>query len=226
MEHPGDILNRPEVRLKGHFVTRSGRHTAEFLEKNAIFTDSMTVGILGIDMGLPFRFTDIECVVGKGWGGGMLAQATAKFYNLDNQASGKPLVRNLGVEKDGSENLQLLSSHTRYANGRKILIAAAVVTTGNTLRRTIGVVRQAGGNVAGVTVLCTRSPITKEDLGVPALEVLVRLELETWTAGHCPLCRSAVPINTEIGYGAHYVQKHGQPKKQPNRKSCTTRRRQ
>lgn len=216
-EHPGEILDRPEVRLQGHFVTRSGRHTAEFLDKEEIFSDSVMVGILGIDLGLPYRFMGIESVVGKVAGGSLFAQATAKFFNLD-LASDKPRVRNLCVDTDRAGNLRLRGNHERHAKGRKILIAAAVVTTGNTLRRTIQVVRQAGGNIVGVTALCTRSRITKEDLDVPDLHTLVSLELETWSAGRCPLCKTGVPINTNAGYGEDYIRKHGQPKPQRARR--------
>ena len=49
--------------------------------------------------------------------------------------------------------------------------------------------------------------MTAEDVGgVPRLEVLMEISLESYNEAECPLCEQGVPINIDVGHGAKFLE--------------------
>lgn len=82
-ERPEAVLQRYGVILDGHFVLKSGKHSAKYINKDEIYTDAMTVASLCIDLALPFRDdkhtpnTLVETVIGPAVGGVVLSHCVA-----------------------------------------------------------------------------------------------------------------------------------------------------
>jgi orotate phosphoribosyltransferase len=214
---------------KGHFVLTSRRHSAEYVNKDAVYCDPLE--ILRFCRALAERCQEsiVEVVVGPTLGGAMLAQWVA--YALSN-LTGKQVLAAYAekTEKPSSAlwyfcfALRLLwkkipqfgrapshmfvikRDYEQHISGKSVLIVDDIITTGDSARKTVKAVRDAGGDVAGVAVLCNRGVITPADVGnPPQLIALVNLNLKTWTEGDCPLCKLGVPINTKLGKGREYV---------------------
>ena len=71
--------------------------------------------------------------------------------------------------------------------GMRVLVVEDVVTTGGSAREVVELALAAGGIVCGVGVVVDRSG-GKLDFGVP-LRSVVSMEVESWEAADCPLCK-------------------------------------
>lgn len=99
--------------------------------------------------------------------------------------------------------------YDKYVTGRKVLIVEDILTTGSTVKKVVEAVRAIGGEVVAVAALCNRGGVTAADIGdVPELFSLIDIALEMWDAENCPLCASGVPINTSVGKGQEFLDKH------------------
>jgi orotate phosphoribosyltransferase len=49
--------------------------------------------------------------------------------------------------------------------------------------------------------------VQPHDIGDVPLNALLQIDLQTYAADECPLCASAVPINTELGKGRAFLAK-------------------
>ena len=78
------------------------------------------------------------------------------------------------------------------ALGVKAVFAEDVVTKGGRVQQTIDLVREHGANPVGVAVLVDRSA-GDVDFGIPMVSLL-KLQLPTYEATECPLCKQGVPI--------------------------------
>jgi orotate phosphoribosyltransferase len=67
-----------------------------------------------------------------------------------------------------------------------------VLTTGGSVRETLQAVRDAGGEPVAVAVMVDRSQ-GRVDFGVP-LFAATEVEMQTFEADDCPLCRADVPL--------------------------------
>ena len=75
------------------------------------------------------------------------------------------------------------------------------------IRKVVDAAKTAGAGIVGVCVLCNRGGVTAEMMRVPRLESLVKVELDSWEAAECDLCKRGIPVNTEIGHGKEFLAK-------------------
>lgn len=206
-ENPRDILIESGAVMEGHFVLKSGRHSSVYVNKDAIYTNPVTVSILGADLGVPFREDSVGAVVGPAIGGVILAHCTAKFLSLDNKlmSPDKPGVRSLFADKDDEFGFVIKRGYDAYVADRRVLLVEDILTTGSSIRATAEAVRRAGGTIVGVAAICNRGKCTAESLGVPKLNALVSMDLGTWSPDECPLCESRTPINVNVGHGKEFL---------------------
>jgi orotate phosphoribosyltransferase len=213
-ENPETILRQNGVILEGHFVLKAGHHSGKYINKDEVYTDALAISGLCIDLALPFRDDKrapdqlVETVIGPAIGGVVLSHGAAHFLCLDGRR-----VRSVFADKDEDDDDRFIikRGYDKHIIGRRVLVVEDIITTGSSVRGTIDAVRNFGGTVLGVAALCNRGRITAEMLDVPKLVQLVTMDLETWDPADCLLCKTGVPINTEVGHGAKYVAEHGQP---------------
>jgi orotate phosphoribosyltransferase len=95
--------------------------------------------------------------------------------------------------------------YDKFLPGRKVLIVEDVLTTGGSVRKVIELAKNLKAHVAGVGALCNRGGITQESLQVPLFFPLLTVDLASWSAEECPLCKKGVPINTQVGKGKEFL---------------------
>lgn len=214
-ERPADVLRDANAITEGHFVFKSGMHSGVYVNKDMLYTDASTIALLCMDLGQPFvdrkhQGLMPQVVVGPAIGGVILAHCVAKHLAFDSTSDES--VRSLFADKDG-EGFIVRRGYDKFVKGKRVLIVEDIMTTGGSVRGTVDAVRRVGGAVVGVAAICNRGRVTAEMLGVPRLVSLVEMNFETWAESECLLCREGVPINVELGHGAAFVAKLGQPTK-------------
>lgn len=107
------------------------------------------------------------------------------------------------------EQFTLKRGQAASVAGKTVLVVEDVLNTGGSAARTVEAVRSAGGDVVAVAALCNRGGVTAADLDVPLLVSLLDVTMDAWDEPECPMCKSGVPVNTDVGHGKQYLARKG-----------------
>ncbi|GAC1370191.1 MAG: phosphoribosyltransferase family protein [Ktedonobacteraceae bacterium] len=188
-----------------HFVYSSGRHSSVYVNKDALYLHTQTISRLCQRMAEPYNADQIDVVVGPVIGGVVLSQWVAHYLN-QRRTTGETLA--VFAEK-GSDGLDKhFAFHRGYDQNipdKNILVVEDVLTTGGSAHQVIDLVRQHGGSVAGLSVLCNRGNVQAKDVGDVPIHALIALSLQTYREEECPFCQQNVPINTDLGKGRAFL---------------------
>jgi orotate phosphoribosyltransferase len=197
-----DSFQKVGMFRAGHFAYTSGKHGGNYLNKDALYTDTVETSKLCRAMAERFKDANVEAVIGPAIGAAILAQWVA--YHLTDITG--HAVSAAYADKDGQGGFVLKRGYDALVKGKKTLIVEDLTTTGGSVKKVVEAVRSVGAAVVGVVVLANRGAVTKEDVGnPPAFEALVDLQLEAWEPADCELCKKRIPVNTDVGHGRDFV---------------------
>jgi orotate phosphoribosyltransferase len=166
--------------LEGHFLLKSGRHAARYLEKFLVLQHPR----YGVELCRRFAETlasySPTLVVGPTTGGVLLSFETARQLGGPVRAAfaepapsgGRALRRGWSIAGDE--------------------VVDDILTTGASLIETIEAVRAAGVDPVAAAVMVDRSA-GQVDVGV-TLHSLGRIEIASWSPDACELCGAGVPL--------------------------------
>jgi orotate phosphoribosyltransferase len=171
-----DAFRETGALLEGHFRYTSGRHGRHFLQAARVLQYPTTTERLCAAMAAPFAEESVSLVVGPATGGIILAYECAR--RLDCRAA--------FTEKDEEGGMSLKRGFS-LKPGERVLVVEDIVTTGGSVEKTLDHLRGRGALLVGVAVLIDRS--AGEARFSTRYEPLARLELDSWSAGNCALCK-------------------------------------
>lgn len=175
-----EILKEAQVLQEGHFLLTSGRHSAKYMQCAKLFQYTKYSEELCRELAEKFKGDGIDVVIGPAIG------AIQMSYEVSRHLG----VKNIFAERENGA--MTLRRGFTIEPGQKVLVVEDVVTTGGSVREVIDIVKQHGGIVAGVGVVVDRTA-GKVDFGT-RLESVVSMEIESFEAGDCPLCKAGQPI--------------------------------
>ena len=194
-ERAADILAESgAIVTDSHIVYTSGRHGSAYVNKDAVYPHTNRVSELCRLIADAVASYEIDVVCGPATGAIILSQWTGHHLR-------RPAVY---AEKAAEGGMVLKRGYDRLVAGKRVLLVEDVLNTGGSLRETVRAVEAAGGHVVVAAALVNRGGVTAADVGAPALVSLLSLPLDSWTAADCPLCRSGVPVNTDVGKGREF----------------------
>lgn len=164
--------------LSGHFRLSSGRHSDRYVEKARVLERPEAARALARE--IASWYAEVDVVVAPAVGAIPLGFAVA----LEAGA------RSIFAEREAGR--MRLRRGFVLGPGDRTLVVEDVVTTGGSAREVYELVGEAGADRLGVAALIDRSIAP---LGFP-LRALLRVDAPTWDPGECPLCRSAVPLES------------------------------
>lgn len=165
----------------GHFELASKRHSAIYIEKFRILERPDLLAQVCAEIAQRFVSERPEVVVGPSTGGILVAYEVAKQLGL-------PAVY---VETD-AQNRRVLKRGAHIDEGTRILLVDDVLTTGISLRETLGVVAKA--ELIGIGVLIDRS---EQPLEFPSeVYAACRFEAQSYAADALPDWLAEVPLTT------------------------------
>ncbi|MCR5380402.1 MAG: orotate phosphoribosyltransferase [Lentisphaeria bacterium] len=167
--------------LHGHFLLRSGLHSDQYFQAALLLQHTLIAAKLCAALAESFKDMSIETVISPAIGGIIVGQEVGRALG----------VKAVFAEKDDDSNLVLRRGFS-FHEGERVLVAEDVVTKGGRVQQTIDLVREHGANPVGVAVLVDRSA-GDVDFGIPMVSLL-KLQLPTYEASECPLCKQGVPI--------------------------------
>jgi orotate phosphoribosyltransferase len=167
--------------LRGHFQLSSGLHSPGYVQCALLLADPARADEAGRELaaGLRARGLAIDSVLSPALGGVIIGHEVAAALGVPFRF----------VERDGAE-LRLRRGFA-LEPGERVVVVEDVVTTGKSTLETARVARAAGAGWVGVGSVIDRSG-GRHGFDVP-YESLLALELPTWPADACPLCREGSP---------------------------------
>src|SRR5258708_5333421 len=175
------LLRDTGALLHGHFRLSSGLHSPNYVQCARLLQHSRAARSLGEALGERLRRLEPATIVAPALGGVIIGYTVA-------EALGLPFL--FTERKEGAMTLRRGFS---IAKGERIVIVEDVVTTGKSTRETAAVVEQLGGKVVGFGSILNRNG--RDNPFDAPLEALLRVKLETFEEGVCPLCKKGVPID-------------------------------
>lgn len=172
-----EMFRETDALLKGHFELRSGLHSNQFFQCAHLLQypriAAQVCGELAARVREELPDQKIETVISPAMGGISVGHEIARALGL----------RFIFAEK---ENDRLVMRRFNIEEGERFLVAEDVVTRGGRVRETLDIVRENGGEVAGIGVLVNRSG-GKLSFDFPLLNLL-EIEPAVWEPEECPLC--------------------------------------
>lgn len=166
--------------LEGHFLLTSGLHSPMYWEKFKVLQFPQYTQQLCKMIADHFRKQNIEVVAGPTTGGIILAFEVARQLGT----------RGIFAEKE--DKIRVFRRGFNIKPGERTLIVDDILTTGGSLRETIGAVNNLKGNIIGIGILVDRSE-KSPDFGVPLFSC-VKSSTQTYYPASCPLCAAGIPL--------------------------------
>lgn len=196
-----EVLQNVGAFRAGHFVFTSGRHSDSYVTKDALYPYTHETKRLCHELASRFKDAGIEAVIGPAVAAAILAQWTA--YHL-TEFAGKDIFATY-ADKDGDGGFIIKRGYDKIIAGKKTLVVEDLTTTGGSIKKVVEAARGKGAEIVGVGVLCNRGEVTAEMVGVSRLESLLCVQLDSWDAAECDLCKRDIPVNTDFGHGKAYL---------------------
>ncbi len=196
------------VIIDSHIVYTSGRHGSTYVNKDALYKHTQKTSQLCEMMANQYDPQQIDVVIGPTIGGVVLSQWLAHHLNA-RRTSGETL--SLYAEKVGQgaeKRFVIERGYDLFIPEKIIVVVEDILTTGGSANQVIECVRALGGNIIGLSVLCNRGDIKPATVGNVPIHALTSLMMTSWEEKECPLCKDSVPINTNVGKGKEFLEKH------------------
>lgn len=190
------------IITESHIVYTSGKHGSVYINKDALYPHTALSSQVGQMFAEVNKHIDIDVVVAPALGGIILSQWTA--FHLS--AIKKKEILGVYTEKDAEKNQVFTRGYDLFIKGKNVLVIEDLTTTGGSVLKVVTRVREAGGTVAGVSVMVNRNPEqVNESLFSAPFSSLGILKVEAFDEIDCPLCKQSIPINTAVGHGKKYL---------------------
>jgi orotate phosphoribosyltransferase len=121
-------------------------------------------------------------------------------------------VRNIYAEKKNREQegtpMVIKRGFDKLISGRKVLVTEDILSSGGSARRTIEAVRELGGEIVGLGVLCNRGNVKSEAVGDVPIEAIFEVQMPMYPEEECPICAEGkIPVRTDLGKGTDFLKR-------------------
>jgi orotate phosphoribosyltransferase len=188
---------------QSHVVYTSGRHGTTYVNKDALYLHPTVTEQLCAHMAQDYDPAAVDVVAGPTVGGVILAQWVA--WHLTQRRDTGDVLAVYAEEEAETKRRVFRRGYDAQVRGRRVVVVEDVVTTGGSAQKVIAAVRELGGTVVGLSILCNRSGKDGADLFDVPFHPLTTDALESWAAEDCPLCAQGVLVNTNVGKGKAFV---------------------
>ncbi|MFH1668201.1 MAG: phosphoribosyltransferase family protein [Candidatus Komeilibacteria bacterium] len=190
------IFEETGALLEGHFLLTSGRHSAAYINKDAVFPWTEKISRMCSYIANYYRGDHIEVVAAPALGGIILSQWVA--HHLTNMY-GK-VIHAIYAEKVKGM-LQFKRGYDKFVTGKNVLVVEDILTTGGSVQQVVDLIKGLDGKIIKVHALWNRGNVDAESLGVDSCASLLQKKFQSWSPDDCPLCKEGIPINTNVGKG-------------------------
>jgi orotate phosphoribosyltransferase len=175
-----EIFTRTKALLQGHFILRSGLHSAHYFQCAQVCQHLDAVERLAGLLRSKLAGLSFSTVLAPAMGGLVIGQEVAR----------QARARYLFAEKEN--NVLVLRRGFAFTPGERVLVVEDVVTRGGRVLEALEIVRHGGAVPVGVAMLVDRSAGTTK-FDVPAISLL-ELSFPTYPADQVPDWLANIPV--------------------------------
>lgn len=168
----------------GHFLYASGKHGDTYLEKFNLLRNPLATSKACEFFADAFRDKDIDVVVGPTTGGILLAFETARQMGIASAYAERA--------SDGASGREIRRG-TTFAPGSRVVVVDDILTTGGSVRETLGALEAHDVEVVAIGVLVDRSAGATTFGDIP-LVAIASQKFDAWDVDACPLCEQGIPL--------------------------------
>ena len=176
-----ELFRKSGALLEGHFRLSSGLHSSGYLQCALVLQHGPSAELLGRRLADLTRGLRPTAVISPALGGVVIGHEVGRALR----------VRAIFAERQ--DGVLTLRRGFALDAGERVLVIEDVLTTGGSTRETIQVAAAAGGEVVGAASIVDRSGGMAEPFDVP-FHALLTIDLPTYAAETCPLCRKGLPV--------------------------------
>lgn len=165
---------------QGHFLLSSGLHSPVYIQVARLLQHPQATGHACAALARPFAGWGIQVVAGPAMGAVIIAYEVARRLGA----------RAIWTER--ADGRMVLRRSFAVSAGERALVVDDVITTGGSVQEVRDALSAAGAEVVAFAAVVDRLGAGLLE-GVP-VHALVRMPLETYAAGVCPLCAAGVPL--------------------------------
>ena len=174
------LLEESGALRRGHFQLSSGLHSEAYVQCALLLEDPRRAQAVGVALAETLRPLAIESVVSPALGGVIIGHEVAAALGVPFRFT----------ERKG-DSMDLRRGFA-LRPGERVAVVEDVVTTGKSTLETARVAASLGAEVVGVGAVIDRSAAGESPFAVP-FRALLRLELPSYDAAVCPVCRAGGP---------------------------------
>lgn len=175
-----ELFSARGVIRRGHFYRLSGRHTDWYVQCARLFEDAATASLVGQALAERGKQWSPDLVLSAAVGGVLPGHETARALGIRHAFCEK---------RDGA---LILRRGFELPPGARVLLAEDEVSTGQSVREMMEIVRALGGTVAGIVCLVDKSGGTAR-FDAP-FEALVTLKASHYRPDACPMCAQGMKL--------------------------------
>ncbi len=168
-----EILKECGAFLEGHFLLSSGLHSPAYIQCAQLLQYPGRAGAVCAALAEQWKEERPDVVVGPALGGILAAYETARALGA----------RALFTERQEGA-MQFRRGFILEPNDR-VLVTEDIVTSGQSAKETIDVIRERGGAGVGVAAIGNRNPKNPFDL---PFRYMVQFDFPVYQPDDCPLC--------------------------------------
>lgn len=210
------LLSQAGCILEGDYffaLKKRGLISKKYINIDPVFTNPASVRSLGHALVRPFQLAREErltCIVGPAVGGIPLVYAAA-FAAIEGLDMGEEAhqINTAFAEKDGDGFVFGRMGFHKAVRGQNVLVVEDISSTGETTKAVCELVKQAGGNLIGASLIWNRGGVTAEKIGVPELNALVTEGVETFEVSALPEGWGELPLVSDVGHPDYYPEYRG-----------------
>jgi orotate phosphoribosyltransferase len=184
------IFKKSGALLEGHFQLTSGLHSPHYFQCAKVLQYPEYATIICGMIAEHYRDAKIDIVIAPALGGIIVAQEVGRILNSIDTARTAQLKILFTERKD---NTMQLRRGFEIHPGERVLACEDVITTGGSVSEVIQIVRELGGNVAGVGAIVDRSG-GKVNFNNTLIAAMT-MDVVTYQPADCPLCARGIPID-------------------------------
>lgn len=190
------IFERNGALKNGHFELASGRHSANYINKDAIFARPTEIYTLCKELASRVKNAGlkVDVVVGYPKGGIIMSQWTAFALR---EITGRDILAVYAEYDRGGEIFR--RGYDELIPGKNVLVVEDIVTSGRTAKQLLEAIKNYRGNVLAVASLWDRSG-NKRIFGDVRHFSLVQIDFDSWNPNECPQCKKKVPLDLKLGH--------------------------
>ncbi len=194
-----------------HFVLTSGKHSSVYINKDALYPHVQQTAQIGKLMAETCAHLKIDTVVAPALGGIILSQWVGYYLSKlesSQKRKKKRQVHSVFAEKDGEGGFIFTRGYDQFITGRDVLVLEDLTSTGGSVKKVVGAVREYRGNVSGVCVMVNRNPqeVSSKMFDAPFFS-LGELPSKAYDEKDLPEEIKKRPVNTAVGHGKEYLAK-------------------